>query len=204
MRYTATALVGLLGAASSYGQSCIWRSAHLASAPGPIVFDSTNSRVLAVGSAGSVSVWNGATWVALLSAGNPSHGGPVVFDSMRGRIVQCGGGGGASLFNDTWEWDGFTWRLITETGPWGTGSLAFDEARGVVVRFHQVTGAGPGQTWIWNGAAWTMASWAGPATGYYPMVYDSDRLKVVMLGRVSVSGREVWDWNVHCIDSGSH
>ena len=53
------------------------------------------------------------------------------------------GGNDGQRLNDTWEWDGVSWELITPTDPEGDGNpsardshaLTYDVSRGRVVLF---------------------------------------------------------------------
>lgn len=86
--------------------------------------------------------------------------------------------------NDTWEFDGQTWRQRTDIGsPPGryAAQMAYDEARGVMVWFG---GSGyTNDTWEYDGMAWREAHPPTPRppgrTGH-SMAYDPLRKRVVM------------------------
>ncbi len=89
-------------------------------------------------------------------------GAGIAYDSKRGETILFGGVDSANTkLNDTWRWDGQSWRRAEVTlapPPRSEGYLAYDEARGVVVMFG---GGGVavvptlGDTWEWNGTQWT-------------------------------------------------
>ncbi len=66
--------------------------------------------------------WDGATWTQRASTGpTPRNGSALAFDAARGKTVLYGGyvgngGGWGSNENDTWEWDGTSWKRVV-TGP---------------------------------------------------------------------------------------
>jgi hypothetical protein len=70
--------------------------------------------------------------------------------------------------DDTWTWDGATWKLRNVVGPSARQEAAAVSVRGSVMLFG---GAGAddflGDTWIWDGAAWTQQNVAGPGARLY-------------------------------------
>jgi hypothetical protein len=139
----------------------------------------------------------------------------MAYDSHRGVTVFFGGeysdGGDAEVFyyNDTWEYDGISWKKISINGPapyGGSGhALAYDAERRVVV----LVGAGnldlAGENWLYWGdgtnGAWSQSlEMPDPVHGHI-MVYDSARRAVVLHGGVHKDDKcyypspRTWEWN---------
>ncbi len=176
----------------------------IAAEPG-FVFDSARNRFVTFGGAGGRGAahgtlweWDGSTWNRSPATGPAARQGHVmVFDATRNRLVVFGGMGNISQgqppqqFNDTWEFDGQTWKQFTVPGPSARAAAgaAFDSKRGLVVMFGGMSGGSMlGDTWAWNGTAWRQLSDTGPearAMGY--LAYDSHRDRIVLFG-----GRKGW------------
>ena len=81
--------------------------------------------------------YDGATWIPVASAGpDPRARHTMVFDELRGTVILFGGGVINAqqniAFNDTWEWDGSTWRelcLSTSPSPRYGHGMVYDSAR---------------------------------------------------------------------------
>jgi len=106
------------------------------------------------------------------------------------------------LLNDTWTWNGVTWREITPSAspPARTqGAMAYDAARQRVVLFGgQVAGVNSRETWEWDGATWALRSTSGPTARFaHTMVYDSAAQRVVVFGGQDNSNfvGDSWSWD---------
>ena len=84
---------------------------------------------------GEVWSWDGKRWELLPGSGPAARSlSGAVYDSRRQKIVEFGGVGNIGyedLKSDTWEWNGQSWRQMTDTGA-GTRdhhSMAYDAAR---------------------------------------------------------------------------
>jgi N-acetylneuraminic acid mutarotase len=67
--------------------------------------------------------------------------------------------------DDTWTWDGMSWRKHAVAGPGGRWGAAAATLHGTVVLFG---GVGPdalarGDTWTWDGASWSKRDVPGPS-----------------------------------------
>jgi hypothetical protein len=106
-----------------------WRPREFATGPGArtspgAVYDSTRGVTIIFGGVdgsgflGDLWAWNGAEWRKLAgasSAGPPPRAtGQLAYDQRRDRVVLFGGRNGwpNGDLNDTWEWDGATWRRV--------------------------------------------------------------------------------------------
>ena len=106
----------------------------------------------------------------------------MAYDSARGVTVVHGGWDEDNLtdMNDTWEWNGSQWTLVSTTGPGRCcGAMAYDSQRGVAVLFggwDESNQTDTNDTWEWDGTTWTQVSTTGPAIRYsHKMAYDSAR-----------------------------
>lgn len=154
--------------------------------------------------------WDGVNW-KLLSA-DPQ--GPrwrnfasAAFDTQRNVLVLHGGLQNATnRMDDTWEWDGQTWKQFAVPGPGfrEASEMAYDEARGRTLLFGGTNDEFEmlGDTWAWDGSQWTQVSTTGPAPRFpISMVYDAAREMVLLFGGHVVSGNEavnyndLWEWD---------
>jgi hypothetical protein len=148
--------------------------------------------------------WDGGSW-QLASMAGPSarYYHAMAYDCARKKAVLFGGrdddkicSNGVSIrCQDTWEWDGSNWQLVSTTGPSARygHAMAYDSARGKVVMFggNGVTN----DTWEWDGSSWQLASTTGPsARSYHAMAYDSARGNILLFGGSSGSD-ETWEWD---------
>ena len=154
--------------------------------------------------------WDGSSWT-LLSA-DPQ--GPrwrnfagAAFDTERNVLVIHGGlQDAANRMEDTWEWDGQSWKQFSGSGPGfrEDAEMVFDEARGNTILFG---GANEdfemmADTWAWDGSRWTQVSSSGPAPRFpIAMANDAVRKKVLLFGGHAVSGNDfvnyndLWEWD---------
>ncbi|HJR44159.1 MAG TPA: kelch repeat-containing protein, partial [Actinomycetota bacterium] len=146
-----------------------------------LAYDEARHELLLFGGAGNdgpVGTWvfRDESWTELQPdpAPTPRYGSSMVYDPVRQEIVVFGGWGavprpegGNSTSNETWIWNGETWRLATpEHSPPSRAFAAagFDRARGELILFGGITGDGTGSatmfgdTWTWNGTDWTELS----------------------------------------------
>lgn len=150
--------------------------------------------VLRTGSVVGGTTWeyDGTGWSSL-----PQFGGPtaadftLAYDAGRGVCVLHGGAvpGLTSASNETWEWNGATWTLVSTSGPARLGAaMAYDSSTGRLVL---VGGADPvgnvfTDTWEFDGAS---ATWSQVAVGGGPPVYTGMALDYdPQVGRVVLFG----------------
>ena len=150
--------------------------------------------------------WDGATWTERTPFARPqaraSH--TMAFDAARGRLVLFGGAGGLTptTRDDTWEWDGTTWRArgrVVVPGQRFAHAMAYDSARRVMVLFGGSEVPTQADTWQWDGAAWQQLA---PAVSPFQrsghaMAFDAARQQIVLFGG-SLSGATVgdtWVWD---------
>lgn len=126
------------------------------------------------------------------------------FDLRRHRYVTFGGQRGAGFNDETWEWDGTTWRRLTPLAapqPRASAAMAYDLARGRTVLHGGAASFVQLDTWEWDGQRWFLRSAGGPldppARVDHAMAYDPLRRRVVMFGgyRGAVLRNDTWEWD---------
>ncbi|HMN60675.1 MAG TPA: kelch repeat-containing protein, partial [Anaerolinea sp.] len=129
----------------------------------------------------------------------------MAYDSQRNVVVLFGGSTTTSLLNDTWEYDGATWKqVLTPQSPSvrENHSMTYDARRGVVVLFGGANNSAPmNDTWEYDGTTWTQVSTdqAPSPRGEMSLVYDSTREKAVLFGGGNWMGsfnpsNETWEY----------
>lgn len=145
---------------------------------------------------------------------SPRFGGAMSYDASHNDVVLFGGlqkvagKGGVGPVDDTWIWNGSTWR---EMHPAHEPALTFEAGLGLAfdpvsrtVLLHGVTpagsetvGLGSAETWSWDGSDWTRLPSAGGPTGYATLA--GGRQLLLLAGSAgSVGGRfvtETWAWS---------
>ncbi|MDQ4123199.1 MAG: hypothetical protein M3209_17315 [Acidobacteriota bacterium] len=192
-----------------------------------VAYDAKRGRVVLFGGqAGTTSLadtweYDGKNWTKLETVSQPparvAHA--LVYDRKRGKIILFGGTDFAAkqTFNDTWEFDGKTWRqVITGFAPEGRfhHAMAFDSKRERIVLFGGNTAVPPldsekfeaGQrndTWEFDGKNWQQAasSVAPPKRDHHALAYDPDTKKAILFGGFSGGFRDgvylgdTWSWD---------
>ena len=155
--------------------------------------------------------WDGRRWTRASTTGPAARGGAaMVYDRARKVIVMFGGiglvPGAPTRFNDTWTWDGRTWRQVSNEGPVARNgqAIVFDRRTNSVLMWGGTTGPTHlDDMWRWDGTRWTQVAVEGVSpskrTGA-AMVYDTTRQLVLFFGgRLREGGRvvtsnEMWEW----------
>jgi len=162
-----------------------------------------------------MSTWkwvaNGWQLVATAEQTPPVFRHATAFDPVRGETILFGGqrfasGGVRVNSNETWTFDGESWRDISGGGPpaltWH--SAAFDQAREDVVLFGGLDTAGiTGETWTFDDSGWQKHAQAGPTPRYrHAMAYDPSTEEVILFGGLTsfdlfadLFSNETWAWN---------
>jgi hypothetical protein len=151
-------------------------------------------------------------WIQLAPQNSPP---PRAFASMaydvaHGETVLFGGatvhvGLNWNALNDTWTWDGVTWR---QKFPASLPSLR-EDANMVYDSVHQnivlfggaLVGGLFNDTWIWNGTNWVEQHpfHLPPQRADFGMAYDEDRQQVIVFGGQvggdQSEGAQTWAWD---------
>jgi len=166
---------------------------------------------------GQTWTWNGSVWTHQTPAGDtppPRYKAAMASDTDRNRVVLFGGIGlnGVEL-QDTWEWDGSKWNMMSPATPPRTRhhhAMAYDADRHVIVMYGGFT-ANPGptdlkDTWEWNGMNWTQVQTTQNPGGMngldgHAMAYDQWRHVTVLYGGTQDTGSQLvlpnqtWEYN---------
>jgi hypothetical protein len=124
----------------------------------------------------------------------------LVYNSTGRLVLLFGGLGGGGTTDDTWTWDGATWKLLhpASNPPVREGAgLADDPGHGVVVLFGgRNAGNLRDDTWLWDGSNWKQVLPVhnpSPRTGA-ALTYDSVRHVVLLFGGEG-GGNDTWTWD---------
>lgn len=108
--------------------------------------------------------WDGARWTKRVTTPAPSgrYGAALTFDRARNRVVLFGGstklnqpGGVTGVdFDDTWEWDGSSWRQVTTSVKPPAGAFARLAFVPASQRSVLLTDSPPGR-WSYDGTSWS-------------------------------------------------
>ena len=127
----------------------------------------------------------------------------MAHDGRRGVIVLFGGFNQGNLFEDTWEWDGSSWKQAAAPGPSpraGPG-MTYDTRRGVALLFGGGSGTGAADpladTWEWDGLVWKRVADSGPPPRRPgTMAYDVRRgVSVLFGGFAGLFLGDTWEWD---------
>jgi hypothetical protein len=127
-------------------------------------------------------------------------------DLVRGRIVAFGGMDPTAVSDQTFEWDGSSWRAVSTTvrppGRYG-GRLVYDIVGARVLLFGGDTlVAGPQRllddTWAFNGLTWTQLQPSTRPAGrvFHAMAADILRGRIALFGGNTAVGLvgDTWEW----------
>lgn len=143
----------------------------------------------------TIWTWDGNEWKAVNGENAPAarYASCAAYDTKRGVVVSFGGRSGKEemVTNDTWEWNGDSWRSVASPRMPARDhhALCFDERSGFTVLFGggvfpRVAGPWATDTWRWNGSDWNQIGTTGPPGRVSTMVYDSWRESIVLFGGV--------------------
>jgi hypothetical protein len=136
---------------------------------------------------------NGWSEVKPATAPPARYGAQVAVDPRTGHAILFGGllytttlvekltVGSQAYGNDTWEWDGTTWKAVltaTAPRPRENGGMAFDPQSNKLVMFGGYAGLYYGETWAYDAGAWTLVS--QPAAPVAPTSVVPSRRRVTV------------------------
>jgi hypothetical protein len=129
----------------------------------------------------------------------------MAYDAVAKLTILIGGKSAGNAYrNDTWAYDGVSWRPIGEKGPspraWT--AFAYDSDREAIVLHggRDSTGTALADTWERRGTGWKLVSTRGPAArDHHAMAYDAARKQILMFGgynrQTRVSSNNTWGWD---------
>lgn len=151
--------------------------------------------------------WNGDAWSSSNLLPLERVYTAIAYDPVRQRTVIFGGSHDGKMLDDTWAFDGTSWKQLMVTGPHAreNSTLVYDEARAQLVLFGGDDGGHLlGDTWLFDGAQWQEATpqHQPPERLGHSMAYDRARQKVVLFGGAgtgqlgSYAGlADTWEWD---------
>jgi hypothetical protein len=136
--------------------------------------------------------WDGQQWTAKFPTSMPPArwGATMLWNPDSQRIVMFGGKPASGFTSDTriWSYDGTNWTSMTPTVGFAqryVSAAAFDPISDRVLLLGGLANAvvTDGQTWALQGSTWVAATQLPlPWSARGPMVYDSVRRRLLMLG----------------------
>lgn len=149
--------------------------------------------------------WDGCRWTQVSPATSPPGRsfGALAFDASSGKLVLFGGGSANSdpSRNDTWTWDGSTWRQErpATSPPTLDGALiAADPGNHNLVLFGVGLPDNQPATWTWDGSNWTKhQSPTPPARGNAGMAFGARSGVLLFGGQPGEAGglNDTWVWD---------
>ncbi len=128
----------------------------------------------------------------------------MVYDSIHKQVVLFGGYG-EGVYNDTWLWDGVSWKQaypLTNPPARAGHAMAYDSVRQQVVLFggYNSSFAELDDTWVWDGVNWAQAALAtNPAArDGASMAFDAAHSQIVLFGggtRGISDLADTWTWD---------
>ncbi len=139
------------------------------------------------------------------------YGAAMAYDGARGVSVLFGGTlQDGTYADDTWEWNGSSWREVCDYDDCSRPSvrsgaaMVYDAGAGVALLVGGYNGASYiADTWAWSGTAWQRKC-GGPTactnpTGraFHGLAYDMSRDVTVLFGGYTGAGEitDTWEWN---------
>ena len=145
--------------------------------------------------------WDGTTWTQLFPVHSPGQGDSVyqmIFDQAQHVMILFGG----ALEGETWAWDGSDWTQLfpSTVPPNGGSSLAYDSARGRIVKFggYSSTSGPNNDTWEWDGVDWIEVTPPSTPSARYgsAMAYDANQGQTILFSGAGVGvGADTWAWD---------
>ncbi len=168
-------------------------SPPIRASPG-MAYDAQRQRVVLFGGTTSVDTWeyDGTSWTQRAPPLSPvARAAPAMaFDVTNGVSVLFSGFDPSptmAALNDTWAWDGTSWRRQTTpvAPPARTGHALVAQQDGLLLFGGSTsTAVYAADTWLWNGLGWNarVPGTAPTARYLHGMAFDSVRGRVVMFG----------------------
>lgn len=152
--------------------------------------------------------FDGSTWTRHATPAHPPALGPMVYDPFDGTVILIANvenRNRTAALNQTWVWNGSTWRLQrprSEITPAGSAvNLVADLDDRTIVALVSCCGSGlrsTWQTWTWNGSAWSRQHPATELPGSLDFVtaYDPVSHGVIAVGNDGSFGpAATWAWD---------
>jgi hypothetical protein len=175
-------------------------------------YDGAHHQLVAFGGSGrsALDTWtfDGNTWKRHATSARPPALGPMVYDPFSRTVILVANAENTARpagGNQTWVWNGSTWRLLkprSNLTPLGYAlDLVADPADRTIVALMTCCGSGVQaslRTWTWNGSTWTLQhpSQELPGSLEFVTAYDPTSHEVIALGNGgSVGPGFTWAWD---------
>ena len=188
--------------------------APTASSFGSLVWDTNLQRGVYFGGKGPlgesdvIHEWNGATatWSIRASStpisARQDH--VATYDRTRRVMLVFGGTRGSTLLNDTWEWDGRSWKArvpLSAPSPRSAASMAVNPVTLMPTLFGGITSSGlSGESFQYDGVNWVMTSNVPAEARYNHVICEGPGGLLAMFGGRDSSGLL---GNLHLFSSGN-
>ena len=209
-----------------------WKRQNPANSPSPrwaamMAYDEANGTVVLYGgrpdATGTASlglsdtwVWDLAnnTWTQKSTTGPPRYEGSLAYDPQSKMVILFGGASGVGTWNDTWGWDGTTWKNLnpqTSPGARAVAAITYHATNqpGIVLfggaRLINPDGRFPGaselnDTWQWTGTNWVQRTPAQspPVQATPTMAYNAATMETMLFESnpfLTSGGQQTWAWD---------
>ncbi len=172
--------------------------------PPCMAYDAARGEIVLFTSPGETWSYNGSNWIQKSPATSPATRdyAAMAYDPIREKIVMFGGYdlSGPTYYDETWEWDGTDWSLITPatTTPsarWGV-AMAYD-GNGIMMFGGNDLSVDLNETWRWDGTDWTqLAPATSPSARAAAAITNYSNDTVLLHGGYDGTAIEnTWQWN---------
>lgn len=184
--------------------------------PGPaqqpsLAYDSRHQHVVLFGGTEPVAtwLWSKLRWTSATPSTSPSDrfGAAMAWDPLLQRVLLFGGREPlGTVVNDTWAWDGSTWKSVdagqSKPPGWEFSGMAWDVThQQMVLLTPPNAGYAGGEcvTWTWSGGGWDRqpTAVAPPAEPSSAMAFDpaTQTVLLALSGLSPGATPSTWSWN---------
>lgn len=152
---------------------------------------------------GDTWTWQSGCWSSIQTATAPSarEEMAIAYFPPMSLSIAYGGRTGATQStdsNETWTWDGSTWRPVATNLPMlHSPMMAFDGHTHIVLLGY--TDDGTSETWLWDGANWTEQQSSPPARSQGTLAFDPVSGRVILFGGLGLQNMnllsDTWAWS---------
>lgn len=143
-------------------------------------------------------------WSRLPDGPPARHRHAMAFDPFRGEVIVVGGRGVGGLLDDTWAWNGESWRqgAAGDLTPREFHAVTYDAALGRVVLYGGLDASGARSDRLaWDGHAWRLIASDDPpgARWGHAMSFDQSSGSLIISGGIGADGTprsDVWEHRV--------
>ena len=173
-----------------------------------VAYDANRRQVVLFNNRGETWLWAKNRWTHAHPTASPSGriGAAAAWDPLMGAVLLVGGQSYAdeTVLNDTWTWNGSTWREIgprTSAPPGGFMlAMTYDaDLEAMVLVASDIPFGTPIRLWTWDGTAWHQRNAAGGPVSPVAVVAFDPVTETVLAVAARCSAlycvSETWSWN---------